>query len=69
MTGELKRVHFQPKPSSRGEDIYAGILPPSDFVAAFMHFSMMSPAKGDGVLVAYLTPECSVLRKAQMMGI
>ena len=35
MTGELKWVHFQPKPSSCGEDIYAGILPPSDFVAAF----------------------------------
>ena len=69
MTGELEGVHFQPKPSSRGENIYAGVLPPPDFVAALMDFSMMPPAYGDSEFITDLAPECPVLSKAQMMGI
>ena len=34
-----------------------------------MDLAMMSPAQGDGELIADLAPECSRLGKAEVMGI
>jgi hypothetical protein len=65
----LDGVHFQPKLSCGSEGIYSCSLPPSDFVSTSMNFSMMSTAQGNGELVADFTPECSALRKTQMMGV
>src|SRR5208282_4980056 len=45
------------------------ISPPGGFIAAVMNFPMMSATQRDGEFVAYLPPECPVLRKPEMVGI
>ncbi|MFZ0151464.1 MAG: hypothetical protein WAM72_24590 [Xanthobacteraceae bacterium] len=48
---------FQPKGARRDSRIDTGLNPPSGFIAAAMHFAVMSPSKRNGKLVADLATE------------
>src|SRR6516165_12556693 len=60
---------LQPKHASRSGRIDTGLVPPNGFVAAAMNFAVMSSAKGNRKLIAYLPTEGRRLCKTEMMRI
>ena len=62
-------MHLQPKRASNDDRIDAGTFPPSNFVAAAVDLSMVSPAQRHGELIAHLAPEGLKLRKPKVVGV
>src|SRR5271156_6193696 len=60
---------LQPKRTSSNNRINASICPPCGFVARAMDLTVMAAAQRHGEFVADFTPECAVLREAQMVRI
>ena len=63
------RMRFEPERASGDAGIDPGLPPPCGFIAVAVDLAMVSPAQGDGELIAHLAPERPLLRKAQMMGV
>ena len=59
----------EPKRLGCSRRIDIGFLPPSSFIAAAMHFTMVSAAEWHGEFIAHLAAKPPILGKAQMMRI
>ena len=59
----------QPQRPRASRRIDADFPPPCGFIATAVNFAMVSATQRNGELIADLAPECSGLRKSQMMGI
>jgi hypothetical protein len=68
LTGR-ERMRFEPQGASYNSRINSCFLPPRGFIAATMHFAMMSSTQGDSEFIADLAAECPALRESQVVGI
>jgi hypothetical protein len=57
-------VCFKPQRTSSDIRIDSGLCPPCSFIARVMDLAMMAPAQRDGKLIAHLTAQRAILRKA-----
>jgi hypothetical protein len=62
-------MRFEPQCAGRGGRIHPDVQPPGGFIATMMNFAMVSATQWDGEFVTNLSPECSGLRKSEMVGI
>ena len=62
-------MRLQPKRTGSNSRINASICPPCGFIAGAMDVTVMAAAQRHGEFIADFTPECAVLREAQMMRI
>jgi hypothetical protein len=61
---------LKPQRASCNGWINPSFLPPrGGFIAAAMHFAMVSLARRCSELIAYLAPHCPALREAQVVGV
>jgi hypothetical protein len=67
--GFREGMRLQPEPASNDRRIDACIFPPSNFIAAAVHFAMMSPAQRHCELIAHLAPERLKLCKPEMVSV